>query len=250
MTISLACDGCRNHTDLFPFTMAFQPIVHFPSRTVFAHEALVRGIGGEGAHSILAQVGPDNRYAFDQACRVKAIELAARLGMQSKLSINFMPNAVYRAEACIKLTLATAERCKFPTARIIFELTEDERSQDLRHLQAIFSEYQKRGFLTAIDDFGTGYAGFEFLANFQPDIIKVAMSLVRDIDTNYAKQNIVAGLMLTCERMGVMVLGEGVETVAELKTLSGLGVKYFQGFLFAKPAIECLPEVDWDRANG
>jgi EAL domain-containing protein (putative c-di-GMP-specific phosphodiesterase class I) len=165
--------------------------------------------------------------------------------MQSKLSINFLPNAVYRADACIKLTLSTAVKHAFPVERIVFELTEDERSLDLAHLQSIFTEYRRRGFVTAIDDFGTGYAGFEFLANFQPDIIKIDMSLVRGIDSHKAKQSIVAGLMLTCREMGIRVVGEGVETGFELQTLVGLGLEYFQGYLFARPGLECLPDVDW-----
>jgi EAL domain-containing protein (putative c-di-GMP-specific phosphodiesterase class I) len=246
---STGCPGCHNHADLFPFTMAFQPIVDLPRRTVYAHEALVRGPQGQPASSVLSQVVPENRYTFDQACRVKAIEWAARLGMQSRLSINFLPNAVYRAEACIRLTLATAEKAGFPVDRIMFELTEDERSNDLPHLTSIFTEYKRRGFVTAIDDFGAGYAGFEFLAAFQPDVIKVDMHLVRDIDSNRVKRTIVAGLASICNGLGVRVVGEGVETRAELQALTDIGIELFQGYLFARPGLECLPAVDWAAAN-
>lgn len=234
--------------DVFDFTMAFQPIVHLPSRTVFAHEALVRGLQGQDAQSMLSQVTPHNRYGFDQQCRVKAIELAARLGMKSKLSINFLPNAVYRAEACIKLTLSTAERVGFPIENIIFELTEDERSQDLVHLTSIFTEYKRRGFVTAIDDFGAGYAGFEFLSTFQPDIIKLDMHLMRDVDSHRAKRTIVKGMVGICRELGIRVIGEGVETRSELKTLTDMGIELFQGYLFARPALETLPPFDWDAA--
>ena len=229
--------------------MAFQPIVHLPSRTVFAHEAVVRGPQGEGAFSVLSQVGPDNRYGFDQGCRVKAIELAARLGMRSRLSINFLPNAVYRAEACIRLTLSTAERVGFPVENIMFELTEDERSQDLPHLTSIFTEYKRRGFITAIDDFGAGFAGFEFLSAFQPNIIKLDMHLIRNVDSHRVKRSIVKGMVGICHELGIRVVGEGVETRAELDTLTGLGIELFQGYLFARPALESLPAVDWAAAG-
>ncbi|MCZ2499050.1 EAL domain-containing protein [Xylophilus sp. Kf1] len=228
--------------------MAFQPIVHLPSRTVFAHEALVRALDGKGADTVLAQVSAANRYSFDQACRVRAIELAARLGMRSKLSINFLPNAVYRADACIQLTLHTAERVGFPVENIIFELTEDERSQDLAHLTSIFTEYRRRGFVTAIDDFGAGYAGFEFLSAFQPDIIKLDMHLMRDIDRDRVKRSIVKGMVGICRELDIRVVGEGVETRAELDTLTGLGIEFFQGYLFARPALQSMPAVDWDAA--
>jgi len=244
------CGACQDMPGLFAFKMAFQPIVDLPRRSVFAHEALVRGPQGQGARSVLSQVGPANRYAFDQACRVKALESAARLGMQSKLSINFLPNAVYRAEACIRLTLATAEQQAFPVENVMFELTEDERSDDLPHLRSIFTEYKRRGFVTAIDDFGAGYAGFDFLAAFQPDVLKIDMHLVRDIDTDRVKRAIVSGLAGICREIGVRVIGEGVETRGELHALTDMGVELFQGYLFARPALEALPEVDWAAAAG
>ncbi|WP_347574786.1 EAL domain-containing protein [Sphingomonas sp. Ant20] len=79
-------------------TMAFQPIVDITTGSVFAYEALVRGTDGQSAGDVLSSVDPDMIYKFDQACRVKAIELAGRLFVSdgdAKLSINFMPNAVY-----------------------------------------------------------------------------------------------------------------------------------------------------------
>ncbi|MDP9898098.1 EAL domain-containing protein [Variovorax ginsengisoli] len=240
------CDGCRNADGLgFEFTMAFQPIVDTSSRTVYAHEALVRGLKGEGAASILSRVDASNRYAFDQACRVRAIELATSLGMQSKLSINFLPNAVYRPQACIRTTLSAARRCGFPLENIMFELTEDERATDLAHLAAIFDEYGRHGFVTAIDDFGAGYAGLELLAAFQPHIIKIDMGLVRGIDSHQPRRSIVAGIMGICTELGIRVIAEGVETAAEFKALRAMGVTLFQGYLFARPALQALPAVDW-----
>ncbi len=97
--MAATCNGCRDGAAFdLPITMAFQPIVNVSTQTVFAHEALVRGVDGEGAGSVLARVSDENRYAFDQNCRVKAIELAADLKLADQgalLSINFLPNAVY-----------------------------------------------------------------------------------------------------------------------------------------------------------
>jgi len=99
---SHGCQACRSPEPIFPFTMAFQPVVDLQESRIDAHEALIRGLAGEGAGQVLAQVNADNVYKFDQACRVKAIELAARLGMQHQLNINFLPNAVYEPRACIR----------------------------------------------------------------------------------------------------------------------------------------------------
>lgn len=125
--------------------MAFQPIVNTSSRTVFAQEALVRGLNNESAGRIFESVNEDNRYRFDQSCRVKAIQLAAHLGVPSLLSINFMPNAVYRPELCIRTTLEAAEVFGFPVNRIIFEITEGEKCKITRMYAKSFSTISSAG---------------------------------------------------------------------------------------------------------
>lgn len=103
------CAGCRDGAALdFEFSVAFQPILDLETNAPFAYEALARGPRGESAASVLGQVTPANRYAFDQQCRVKAIEGAVAAGIldtPARLSINFLPNAVYSPRACIQLTL-------------------------------------------------------------------------------------------------------------------------------------------------
>ena len=227
--------------------MAFQPIVDIDAGSVWGYEALVRGTDGAPAGAILSKVDENNRYRFDQACRVKAIELAGRLFPEEqdlRLSINFMPNAVYEPAACIRATLLAALRVGFRRDRIMFEFTENERVHDPDHLRRIVTEYRRQGFLTAIDDFGAGYAGLNLLADFQPDMIKLDMELVRSLDSKPARRTIVAGIIRTARELGVSVLAEGVETVDELAALREEGVSLVQGYLFARPALESLPAVE------
>lgn len=238
------CEGCRDGAAFTPaFSMAFQPIVDLASRSVFAYEALARGPAGQGAAHVLSAVEASNRYAFDQQCRVKAIELAARLGVAAQgahLSINFLPGAVYDPRACIRLTLATAERTGFPTERIIFEFTENEEL-DVRHVLDILAHYRALGFRTAIDDFGAGHAGLNLLTRFQPDIVKLDMALIRDIDADPVKRTVVKNLVRLFDDLGVQVVCEGVETSAELAVLTDLGIRFVQGYLIARPGFEALP---------
>ena len=151
------------------------------SREIYAHEAMVRGPAGEPAPTVLSRVDEKNRYRFDQAYRVKAIKIAASLKIQSRLSINFLPNAIYRPEVCIRTTLEAARAHDFPITRIIFDTVEGEPINDGKWLAEVLREYQRIGFLTAIDDFGAGFAGLNLLADFQPDIIKLDIKMVRDI---------------------------------------------------------------------
>lgn len=235
------CNGCKNGESFpIPITMAFQPIVNVSSRSVYAHEALVRGSNGESAYSILSQLTDDNRYAFDQRCRTTAIEMAADLNLTDTpalLSINIMPNAVYEPHACIRRTLMAAERVGFPLDRIIFEFNEAEKL-DAAHVLNILTAYKQIGFKTAIDDFGSGFANLALLADFQPDILKLEMALIRGIDTNTVRQTIARNLIRLCNDLGIAIICEGVETRAELDTLRDFGVDLFQGYFFSKPVFE------------
>jgi len=225
------------------FDFAYQPIVDASSGEVFAHEALVRGPNGEGAMSVLEQVTEANRYRFDQACRVKAIKGAARLGIRERVSINFLPNAVYKPAVCIRTTLEAARANDFPTERIIFEVTEGERVEDGPWLASILREYKRWGFLTAIDDFGAGFAGLSLLADFQPDIIKIDMGLTRGVEAHKPRQAIVRGIVRLCADMGILVIAEGIETSGERDFLLDEGVRLMQGYLFAKPAFRSVGQV-------
>lgn len=230
------------------FTIAFQPIVDVERREVFAHEALVRGIHGEGALQVLGSVDARHRSAFHEACRVKAIEMASVLGMQSRLSLNVAPNDVAGSTACFQTAIRTAARVRFPIDRLILELTEGEPVANLPALAATFRAFHRFGFASAIDDFGAAYASFELLAAVQPDMIKLDRSFVRDIHLSTVRFTIVKGFVAICDELRINVIAEGVETPEEVRVLRGLGVRLFQGFLFARPGIGRLPIVAWKAA--
>lgn len=241
------CQGCKDTTPLpFEISMAFQPIVDLGTQAVWGYEALVRGDGGLGAEAVLSMINDSNRYRFDQACRVKAIEAAAALlpaGGTERLSINFMPNAVYEPTACIRATLDACKRTGLEPHRLNFEFTENETMLDTAHVQNILSVYKQLGFTVALDDFGAGYAGLNLLADFQPDLIKLDMALIRGIDESRVRQAIVSCVVSLAATLGITVIAEGVETAAEASQLKEAGINLFQGFLFAKPDLARLPAV-------
>ena len=247
LTMTDACRGCRTSSPLkMAITMAFQPIVDIVTGDVFAYEALVRGVDGQSAGDVLASIDPDMIYKFDQACRVMAIELAGQLfasDSDTKLSINFMPNAVYEPDACIRASLTAARRVGFDPGRLMFEFTEDERMRDVPHVRHIIEAYRARGFTTAIDDFGAGYAGLGLLADLHPDMLKLDMALIRGIEQSAARRAIVAGVMQIADALGIRCIAEGIETAEELQTLRDVGIRLCQGYLLARPAIEALPAV-------
>ena len=246
------CEGCREGSRFdLPFSMAFQPIVDVTNGSIYAHEALVRGPAGEGAMSVLSTVDATNRYAFDQQCRVKAIEMATALRLAddgARLSINFLPNAVYEPRACIRLTLATAMRTGFPLDRIIFEFTEDEKL-DPPHVLNILRTYRAMGFKTAIDDFGAGHAGLSLLTQFQPDVVKLDMALIRNVDVDPVKRAVVKHVIRLLEDLGIMPICEGVETIDEMDALEALGARLIQGYVLARPTFERLAVPALDQTS-
>jgi EAL domain-containing protein (putative c-di-GMP-specific phosphodiesterase class I) len=245
--MSSRCTACREELELpFKFKMAFQPIVDASAQRVWGYEALVRGVNGESAFSVLSQVAEDIRYRFDQASRVLAIETAGALfaGQDDlRLSINFMPNAVYEPAACIQKSLAAARKANFRHENLMFEFTEDEKMNDPEHVRRIVDAYRKFGFWTALDDFGAGYAGLGLLARLQPDLLKVDMELLRDVHLSRSKQAIIAGIVGIARTLDITVLAEGVESEQELVVLKAAGITLFQGYYFAKPGLMALPEV-------
>jgi EAL domain-containing protein (putative c-di-GMP-specific phosphodiesterase class I) len=111
------------------------------------------------------------------------------------------------------------------------------------HLQSIFKEYKRHGMITAIDDFGAGHAGLNMLADFQPDVLKIDMALIRSIHADPVRTKIVGAVVDLCRSPHISVIAEGIETIQEAGALRALGIHLFQGYLFARPLVEQLPRV-------
>lgn len=241
------CHQCVSQTGTpLAISTAFQPIVDVVGREIFAYEALVRGPAGESAAWVFEQVAGTGMHHFDQQCRVRSIENAARLGMQTRLSINFMPNAVYEPHNCIKATLRAARDTGFALDRLIFEVTEHEKVVDHAHIRRIIQAYRSFGFTTALDDYGAGHANAHQLLAIRPDILKLDLQVIRTVDEDPWRQALIGSYVEFARATGTLVIAEGVETVQEARALYRLGVTHMQGYYFARPGFESLPPVPDD----
>ncbi len=233
------CGGaCRGGLGDLAFSMAFQPVVDIRERRIDAYEALVRGTAGEGAKHVLDRLTPGNLYAFDQASRVRAIEMAVRLGIDRQLNINFLPNAVYEPRACIQATLDAAARTGFPLDKLTFEIVESETIVEPDRLRDIIVEYRRHGFRIALDDFTTGYSGLSRLIELRPDIVKIDRVLVQGCHVDRTRLAVIAGLLRICDEIGIKAVLEGIECLEEALALRSAGARFLQGFHFAMPAFE------------
>ncbi len=241
--------SCATGLD-FDFSFAFQPIVNAQKREIISFEALVRGPRGEPAAEVFSKVRAEDRYAFDQACQVRAIQLASNLKLKKKLNINILPYAFYNPERFLGATLRASKVYKFPARKIIFEITEREHILDNEHAVEIVKQYRKHGFRSAIDDFGTGYSGLNLLAEYQPNYIKLDRNIIADIHENPVRQAIVKGIGYVCRELSIEMMAEGVERPEEYQWLREAGVNIFQGYYFARPAFEAFPSVAADLFCG
>jgi EAL domain-containing protein (putative c-di-GMP-specific phosphodiesterase class I) len=222
------------------FSFAFQPIADIEARTVFAYEALVRGVHGESAGSVFADVPSDALYQFDHAARIAAVTLAARLSLRSRISLNLLPGSLHALPRSLDMLVEHAGQAGLAADQLLIEVTEGEVIQRPKEFIQLLNKYRAQGVRLAIDDFGAGYSGLNLLADFQPDLVKLDMHLVRDIDRAGPRQAIARGILQVCDDLGIEVIAEGVETLGEYRWFRRVGVRLFQGYLLGRPAFEAL----------
>ena len=232
-----------HHSQAIPlpaYSYAFQPIIDVVQNTVYSYEALLRGAHNEPAATVFAHVPAVALHQFDQDSRVQAIQVAAHLGLDCHLNVNIFPQSLLTSDRAIRSTLDALAACHLPIERLILEVIEGEVITNAAQFAQVLDAYRGLGLTVAIDDFGAGYAGLNLLADFQPDLIKLDMHLVRGIDSRGPRQAIVRAITQVCDDLAIEIIAEGVETLAEYAWLREEGIQLFQGYLLAKPAFESL----------
>ena len=213
------------------FRMVFQPIRDMRTGQVEGFEALSRFDG-------LPYRSPDQWFA--EAARLgrsvelelKVIESALavlpQLPPETYLSVNASPAAV-GSGALIDLFRDV------PAWRVVLEMTEHAAVTDYDTTLAELSRLRRKGLRLAIDDAGAGYSGLQHILRLRPDLIKLDMSLTREIDTDDARRSLAAALVTFARRTDARLVAEGVETEAERATLLSLGITTGQGYLLGRP---------------
>jgi EAL domain-containing protein (putative c-di-GMP-specific phosphodiesterase class I) len=151
-----------------------------------------------------------------------------RLPPELFLAINVSP-------ASIMSGVLTDVLCEADCRRVVLELTEHVPIEDYSAVASALSQLREHGIRVALDDTGAGYAGFRHLLGLQPDVIKLDISLTRDIDHDVSRRALAAALVAFAGDVGAQIIAEGVETEAELQTLAKLGVPWVQGFYVGRP---------------
>jgi EAL domain-containing protein (putative c-di-GMP-specific phosphodiesterase class I) len=226
--------------------MAYQPIVDVSARTLYAYETLLRSNDPALPHpgAVLdAAERLDRLDMLGRTIRTKAaIEVAATLEVP-RLFVNLHVRDLLDSD----LTNPDAPLSKLAN-RVVLEITERSSLEDVRDARTRVAALREMGFRIAVDDMGAGYAGLSSFALLEPEVVKLDMSLIRDIHKNATKRKVVRSMIELSKGMGIEVISEGVETTDERDTLIELGCDLLQGYLFAKPG-KAFPNVDWGDVN-
>jgi EAL domain-containing protein (putative c-di-GMP-specific phosphodiesterase class I) len=213
--------------------MAYQPLVRWSNRTVFGYEALVRS-----SHPVLSR--PDLLLAAAERLE-RLPDLGRRIREQVLLNTALLP-AHFSVFVNLHPSDLLDESLNDPdsafvmnSARFVLEITERAHLDDIPDARERVGALRLSGFRIAIDDLGAGHAGLASISQLEPEIVKLDMSLVRNVHNEPIKARLVRSIVGTCREMGFEIIAEGVETPHERDALVELGCDLMQGYLFARP---------------
>lgn len=218
----------------------YQSVVDLTSLEIIGYEALSRGPEGtEFANPTLLFVLASEfglSFELDVLCRNLAFTNIRNLGTDKKIFVNTLAMTIHDPEFRGQYLKKLLEDIKLKPHNVIFEINEKMAIDNYDLFKIALKDYSDIGIVQASDDMGTGYSGLEKIMELNPAFMKIDISLVRDIDKSYIKQQIIKAMVSLSGGLNSNIIAEGIETRAEYDTLRKLDVKYGQGYFLGKPA--------------
>ena len=217
---------------------AFQPIIELETGGVMGWEGLSRGPRGSDIELPLALFGLSGRHGvteeLERACRRQAFVDWKALDRDGRLFINTVP-ATVRDTSFLGRGVLDYLGSDLSPREVTLEITERSVIDNLNLYREAMHEFTDLGFTFAIDDVGAGYSGLETVATLKPAYLKIDMSLVRDVHQKKVSRQVVKAILEMGDGFGAMVIAEGVEAREEADALADIGVRWVQGYFFARP---------------
>jgi EAL domain-containing protein (putative c-di-GMP-specific phosphodiesterase class I) len=217
---------------------AFQPIVELEGGSIVGWEGLSRGPRRTDLELPIALFGRAARFGvteeLERACRRQAFEDWKVLAREGRLFINTVP-ATVRDTSFLGRGVFDYLGPGISPRDVTLEITERSVIDNLNLYREAMHEFTDLGFSFAIDDVGAGYSGLETVATLKPAYLKIDIALVRDVHQKKTSQQVVRAIREMGDGLGAMVVAEGVETRDEAHALGDIGVRWAQGYLFARP---------------
>ena len=224
------------------FQMYLQPLALEDGRVVGA-EALVRWHRSDGTITMpvdfietLERAGLIHKLdLYIWECAVKKLAAWDGTAWQDlAISVNMSAKDFYYIDVYEALT-DLINRYRVPSNRLKVEVTETALLEDPEKSNEVVSMLRQKGFLVEIDDFGKGHSSLSLLKHISADVLKIDMSLLREIESNERNRTILESIVNMATSLGMDAVAEGVETETQLKLLAAMGCRYFQGYYFSRP---------------
>ena len=223
--------------DNYKIVSYFQPIINNKTRIIEKYESLVRLVDEEGnVLSPYAFLDISKKGSYYNKITHRVLENSFKIleHITTKISINLSSLDIEKEETR-DILYELLERYSLDTSRIVFELLEDESVKDFAVIKRFIQKVKKLGVMIAIDDFGAGYSNFERLLEFEPDILKIDGSLIKNIANDIYSRNIVETIVSFAKKQNIITIAEFVENEEIFNILYNLGVDYSQGYYFGEP---------------
>lgn len=217
----------------------YQPVVELKSLEIIGYEALSRGPAGtEFTNPTLLFILASEfglSFELDVLCREKSFTNIRNMETDKKIFVNTLAMTIHDPEFRGKYLEKLLEDIKVKPHNVVFEINEKMAIDNYDLFKVAMKDYSDIGIVHANDDMGTGYSGLERVMELNPGFMKIDISLVRDVDKSYIKQQIIKAMVSLSNGLNSNVIAEGIETRAEYEMLRSMNVKYGQGYLFGKP---------------
>lgn len=222
--------------------LGFQPIVEAGTGRVYGYEALLRSEEAALPHPGAVLDAAEKLQRTDELSRVirgRCAQVMNNGADDVVLFVNLQTTDLLDPE----LTSPSAPLSQIAD-RVILEITERSSIEKIADVRQRIADLRQLGYRIAVDDLGAGYAGLTSFALLEPEIVKLDMTLVRNVHQSPTRQKLIRSMTSLCKDMGMLVVGEGVETIEERRTLIDLGCDLLQGYLLARPG-RPFPQVSW-----
>ncbi|MCC5910443.1 MAG: EAL domain-containing protein [Clostridiaceae bacterium] len=220
-------------------TTSFQPILSLKNSDILGYEALSRGPANSyfhPPHLLFDYAKKINKiWELDLLCRLKAIERSKKIIGDKLLFINIDPNVINDPTFKRGLTKDYLQKHDLDTMHIVLELTEHTAVNDYKTFNEVLKNYRQQGYRIAVDDAGDGYSGLRLMTEIHPSFIKIDMSLIRNIDKDMIKKELLKSFQRFSQITNIQLIAEGIETYDELRTLIEIGIPYGQGYYLQRP---------------
>ncbi|MCG8422007.1 MAG: EAL domain-containing protein [Proteobacteria bacterium] len=220
--------------------VAFQPLIDLAERTTFGYESLARSgstdyrnplhlLKAAKEHSVLGELGRELRRLSVDGCP------------DYPLFLNIHPDE-FDEGWLVRPDDPLSQHDK----GIFLEITESVPLSHYRFCHSVLKEIRGKGIKIAVDDLGAGYSNLKYIADLEPEVVKLDRELVAGLTTGSRLFELVKSIVALCRVQGAKVVAEGIETASELRAVLATGAHYGQGYYFARPSREPTNE-DWTR---